>query len=133
MKFRTDGVTIAQLKAHGEERLDFYSIEDWDKTPAAIPGDVWRLNWHHEVDGVQVDNQIAGYAICCPKCKEVHYWTSANNCGRSDGSCAHEKARTSCWDWTGSAEDNSLSATPSLLNNTCGWHGYLTNGELVGA
>jgi hypothetical protein len=132
MRFRTDGEVIASLKANGENKPDFIDQSEWDRTPKAEIGDVWRIFWYHHVDQQQVDDQIAGYAICCPKCREVHYWTSASNCDRTGGSCVHEKQRTSCWNWTGSAEANQLSATPSLLCHTCGWHGYLTNGELIG-
>lgn len=40
-----------------------------------------------------------------------------------------------CWKWTGTIADGTLSGTPSLFSPTdlggCGWHGYLTAGEMV--
>lgn len=144
MRFRTDNNTIALMKALGQPmiRADWCTPEEWDATEPAQPGDVWRLRWYAQ----NGEGPIAGYAICCPKCLRVHHWSSAGNCGSRrerelpDGEgtvggkytmCDHQVARGSCWDWTGSAEENTLSETPSLLETgTCGWHGYLTNGEL---
>lgn len=117
-------------------RVNFRTDNSWDPNPRAEPGDMWRIFWHHEVDGQQVDDHIAGYAICCPTCKHIHHWTSASNCSTrgTGGSCSHQTELTSCWNWTGSAEEGTLSATPSLHCpkelGGCGWHGYLTNGEL---
>jgi hypothetical protein len=107
--------------------------------PIAQPGDTWRVQWS--------GGPMAGYAICCPGCKQVHHWCTANNCARdipwtvvgSDGQeysgmkCQHEGVG-SCWNWSGSAEDGTLTATPSLHCTKdlggCGWHGFLTNGEM---
>ena len=103
-------------------------------TPPAEPGDTWRVHWARTVDQVGPP-ALAGYAICCPKCRLVHLWSSASNCAskNADGGCAHTGVG-SCWNWTGSAEDNRLSASPSLYAlHACGWHGFLTDGELVGA
>ena len=111
-----------------------------DNRPGPEPGDTWRIHWYHQVDGVQVNNRLAGYAICCPLCKKVHNWTSANNCSQkrllvSGQSCAHIDAGTSCWTWSGSAENNKLTASPSLHCDAsvggCGWHGHLIDGVLV--
>lgn len=117
--------------------------EVYMQVPAAEPGDTWRVRWHNP-DG---EGPIAGYAICCPKCREVHLWASAANCSSrhsypvtgTDGQtyqgyrCDHTGVG-SCWVWSGSAEDNQLSASPSLhAVNACGWHGFLTNGELSGS
>lgn len=116
-------------------RTDGSFFEEGDTKPPPLPGDTWRIHWYNHVDGVQVNDQIAGYAICCPLCLKVHHWTTANNCPRIAGEgCAHEKAHTSCWTWTGSAEDGTLTASPSLYSvealGGCGWHGWLHDGEL---
>lgn len=103
----------------------------------AQPGDCWRVRWMATVDqrAAGIEGGIAGYDICCPKCLKVHGWTQARNCGQktSGGSCAHSGV-SSCWNWTGNAEDGTLSASPSLHCDAsiggCGWHGFLTNGEL---
>jgi hypothetical protein len=125
MCFRTDG--------------SHFDHDKPDNRPKPKPGDTWRIFWYHKVNGIQVNDRIAGYAICCPKCGRIHSWTSAADCsGRVEkGICEHQLNRTSCWTWTGSAEDNQLSATPSLHcvedRGGCGWHGNLTNGVLIGA
>jgi hypothetical protein len=65
----------------------------------------------------------------CPS--GVHFWTHGHDCG--DRSREH----VSCWTWTGSPDDGTLSAQPSLWVvpdlGGCGWHGFLTNGEMVPA
>lgn len=117
-----------------------------DPIPAAELGDVWVIRFDGDStqshDGKPDDWPIVGYAMTCPieSCEQgVHDWTWAHNCGQKlpeGGSrCAHMRDRTSCWTWTGSAEDGTLSATPSLHSPTdlggCGFHGYLTNGVLA--
>lgn len=113
MRFRTDG---------------YHNITDQQ------PGDVWRIHWYKQ-DG---QGPVAGYAICCPGCGKIHHWTTANNCktkGQKDPAypymCTHSGVG-SCWDWTGSAEGNTLTGRPSLqvTADDCHWHGYLTNGKL---
>jgi len=150
MRFRTDGWHYADLKALGWTRERFFAeysqlpdyFNKFVETPPAQPGDVWRIHWYKE--GGQ--GPLAGYAICCPKCGHVHNWTVAGNCSGkkhtikylgSDGSerfydiCEHNGVG-SCWTWTGSAEDNTLTASPSLqvTSPECGFHGWLENGEL---
>jgi hypothetical protein len=152
MRFRTDNWSYADLKAHGwtkeklaaefEHPLDY--ADALDATPMAQPGDVWRVHWYREGG---VEGPLAGYAICCIKCGHVHQWTTANNCKtnlqdvsytNNDGqlithkSCEHVRTGSgSCWQWTGSAEDNSLTASPSLQETgSCGFHGFLENGQL---
>lgn len=103
--------------------------------PPADPGDTWCVRWRgHGIVGTPeyLPGPIAGYAICCPGCHQVHCWTSATNCGPRNeyGSCPHN-GTGSCWTWTGSAEANTLTASPSLYaSNACGWHGWLQNGQL---
>lgn len=75
------------------------------------------------------------YALTCPNaaCEQgVHLWDHAYNCPvRTD-----PDARP-CWSWTGSADDSTLSASPSLHVMAelggCGWHGWLRDGEMVPA
>lgn len=139
MNFRTDSAHYAELATNPAKVREWYGdqpdiMAEIEKTPPAQPGDTWRLHWAGEGD------MLAGYAICCPKCREVHRWTSANNCHEQevDGLCIHERSTNggqlgSCWQWTGSAEDNHLTASPSLQIHTCGWHGWLRDGELTEA
>jgi hypothetical protein len=136
--FRTDSAHYAELARTPDKAREYYgndpaTLEEILRTPPAQPGDLWRIHWHSEAE----PPPLAGYAIGCPRCLEVHRWTSANNCheGEVDGLCVHERSQNggrlgSCWTWTGSAEEGTLTASPSLLNNQCGWHGWLRNGEL---
>lgn len=141
MRFRTDGAWHADWHARllRNDTLPEHVAESLDRikaTPPAEPGDVWRMTWSGEAD------VLAGYIICCPRCLLLHHWCQANNCTVGpkceDCRCTHSctKAGTlgSCWSWTGVAEENSLSASPSLHasgEGSCGWHGWLRNGELV--
>lgn len=163
MRFRTDNAHIAERKALGDtyeaSHVDSWATREiWDATPPAEPGDTWRTRWAVTVDqqvaGI-TEGPIAGYAICCPKCRQVHRWTTALGCPpvhhhkyidangveQKFSTCAHSGVG-SCWDWSGSADENTLTAKPSLHCVTewsghptggCGWHGFLTNGELSGA
>lgn len=128
MRFRSDSRYIAEAKALGRRYAKHYGTrKEWNAVPAAEPGDTWRVRWHGT-------DAIAGYDICCPKCRHVHGWTTALNCRSRDGkgSCEHS-GKGSCWTWTGSAEQGTLSASPSLLaSQACGFHGFLTNGALSG-
>lgn len=158
MRFRTDGWHYADLKANGwtweryaacfDESDDVAAIKrEWDAIPPAQKGDVWRVFWYHDENGQQVDDRIAGYAICCIVCGQVHAWTSAGNCSQkvkrsyvdSGGktveydSCAHSGV-SSCWNWSGSAEEGTLTATPSLMvipGHGCSYHGWIRNGEIT--
>jgi hypothetical protein len=135
MKFREHGSHVADLKAQGRywtPEATAVSLEMWNSIAAAEPGDVFRIRW-------SVTDAVAGYAICCVRCKKVHYWTSALNCalrkpeGLGLGFCGHDGIG-SCWVWTGSAEENNLTASPSLHSvldrDGCGFHGWLQNGRL---
>jgi len=132
MHFRTDGSHWADLKAQNLEWWDLgltdsKEREGFRRTPIALPGDTWRLSWYR----LEGKGPCAGYAICCPLCRKVHYWTTARNCKP----CPHE-GNSSCWTWSGSAETNRLTASPSLYCvkelGGCGWHGFLTDGVLRG-
>ncbi len=155
MRFRNDGWHYADLKANGWTLEKYHSWgeitgedrKEWDAVPPAERGDVWRVHWHGGGDG-SVPGPIAGYAFCCPQCGHVHTATSSGNCGQKiqktykdkDGkdvpftTCTHSGV-SSCWNWSGSAEDNVLTCTPSILVTEdkyepggCNWHGFLTNG-----
>jgi hypothetical protein len=142
IRFRTDGCHFVQMRAKGTEWRDIWGIskEEWDALEPGRPGDIWRIRWYK--DGSE--GPIAGYAIWCPKCNDLHHWTTATNCreGGQEHSyksgtgvertyyvCGHSGVG-SCWEWTGSAEEGTLTARPSLLCHTCGFHGWLTNGQL---
>lgn len=139
IRFRTDGWHFADLKAKGttaatmrnEYGYNEHDVARFEALPPAEPGDCWRVRWHKE----EGDGPIAGYAICCPLCKNIHAWTTASNCASRlpGGSCQHS-GNGSCWNWTGSAEDGTLTASPSLYCQEslggCGWHGWLQNGDL---
>lgn len=153
MRFRSDGWHYADLKARGMTFEEYHSWgpwmeEDkkyWDDCPKAEPGDVWRIFWGGEN---RDENRVAGYAICCPGCGHVHNWTTAGNCNskipasyvdsKTGGivqyqTCVHSGI-SSCWNWSGSAEEGTLTGTPSLQvtasDPECHWHGYITNGDL---
>ena len=168
MRFRTDGWHYADLKSQGwrfgergetggkvygayfDNDAEFEEVKKaWNETPPAQPGDVWRVRWYRQ--GVE-PGPIAGYAICCLGCGYVHSWTSARNCNAPkrqytykdlDGNektgevCIHSGER-SCWDWSGSAEEGTLTAAPSLLvcgadtsgGGKCNWHGFIQSGDI---
>ena len=113
MRFRTDG--------------SFFDPDEPAGKPAPKPGDTWLIRWYRPGGA---EGPIAGYAICCPGCRKVHDWTTATNCKP----CSHQGI-SSCWTWTGSAEANVLTASPSLHSvkdlGGCGWHGHLINGVLT--
>jgi hypothetical protein len=160
MRLRTDSWMWADIKigpqpiTH-EQAVKWYGEEEakeYDNTPPPAQGDVWEIHWSKTEpanDGTNTNNVIegigplAGYALVCPGCKRVHAWTTANNCARTvkfmwvdehgkqnEGAVCVHSGKSSCWNWTGSAKDGTLTATPSLLNHECGWHGFLTNGVM---
>lgn len=155
IRFRTDGITEAELhrdhlagkpvhacdsdycRDHRDERCPYHR-EAWEAVPPAAPGDTWRLTFHPGIDAPEgTEGPLAGYAICCPGCGDLHYWSSAANCATRRETaggfvtCDHQQQRTSCWTWTGNAEDGTLSAYASLhASRACGWHGWLTDGVL---
>jgi hypothetical protein len=152
--FRTGGWHYADLKARGwtaekyaalfqDEKEQQETKAEFEKIPSAKPGDCWRVHWYAQ----QGNGPVGGYALGCPKCGFVHVWITASNCAQkitrsykdSEGkdvtyqSCVHSGVG-SCWNWSGSAEDGMLSASPSLLaSGACGWHGWLRNGVMTGA
>ena len=91
--------------------------------PAAQLGDAWRIT--------STSGELTGYALTCPNesCDQgVHFWTHAYDCS------PETREHSSCWTWTGAPEDGTLSAQPSLWvvqdRGGCGWHGFLTDGEM---
>lgn len=148
MRWRTDGNNWAEFRALGtltdEEFKRIYGeseFRNYLNTPPAEPGDTWRIEWSTE------GNLLAGYAICCPRCKHIHYWTTANNCHLNEKEfsfldaegkeikykqCEHSWNHGSCWKWSGDPTQNKLTAQPSLhcTSEDCGWHGFLTDGFL---
>lgn len=139
MRYRTDGSWYAECAAmlrDGKPLPSPYDGEEYRAdiaaTPPAEPGDTWAIHWHAN----EGEGPLAGYGICCPRCREIHWWTTATNCttGLVDGLCEHRRAASgrlgSCWTWTGDPATNHLSASPSLLSHECGWHGWLRDGEL---
>lgn len=155
MRFRTDGWHWADLRNHQSDESiariykdDPEALAQIRATEPAKPGDVWRIHWRKEdASGNVIEpGPLAGYAICCPKCNHVHAWTTAGNCSAARrhytwkdaqgvehpaSVCIHS-GEGSCWQWTGSAEENKLTAHPSLLvtDPDCGFHGWLQNGVL---
>lgn len=113
----------------------------------AKPGDVWRLVIDPDYEAgkgrtyswLPKDGWIlGGYAIWCPKedCNEgVHWWSHATDCkGMYGEPCKYGErpGQSSCWLWTGSVEEGNLTAEPSLFaSGSCGWHGFLRQGEMV--
>jgi hypothetical protein len=153
IRFRTDSAFKADdtaRRARGEP-LQWHHPEelDVDPVPPAEPGDVWRVRWggtREQQERGEV-GPIAGYEICCIKCKHNHAWCTSTNCPTAkpftftgtDGKsytynrCDHEGVG-SCWVWTGSPEAGDLTASPSLWSvvekGGCGYHGFLQNGIL---
>lgn len=134
LRFRTGSwarASDAAMLALGRETL-WFEPEELTGIEPAQPGDCWRVRWGGDNGG------LAGYAICCPRCLQVHTWTSAASCmGRAlaagQGACQHNGV-SSCWQWTGLPEDGTLTAEPSLHCDSslggCGWHGWLRAGVL---
>jgi hypothetical protein len=137
IRFRTDSSYYAEVHRDvlaGKPWPDYLEPgerEQIEATPPPEPGDAWRLGWHGSPD------KTAGYAICCPKCREIHYWSSASNCASkrqtaSGGwTCDHQEARTSCWTWTVDETGKPIKAVASLFVNHkggCGYHGHLGDG-----
>jgi hypothetical protein len=148
IRFRSDNRYIAEQKALGRgfERVASWATRDlFDATPAAEPGDIWRVYWY-SLEAPGHLGPPAGYDICCITCRRVHSWNTATNCAsrkpiREEGTgkvigytCAHSGV-SSCWQWTGSAEEGTLTASPSLYSREdlggCGYHGFLRNGEIT--
>lgn len=102
--------------------------EDERAVPSAKEGDVWALA------------DRTGYWLTCPRenCDQgVHLWHHGVDCP-THGVTTPE--HPSCWTWTGSPEDGTLTANPSLQVLTtangqpthgCGFHGWLKNGVLA--
>lgn len=130
IRLRTDHRFIADAKARGIARWEHTTPEEWDTVPPAEPGDTWRVTWWRPNEEI---GPLAGYDICCPQCRQVHGWTVSGNCNAHTipgKRCDHEGVG-SCWTWTGSAEDGTLTAMPSLYAiRACGWHGWLDKGEM---
>lgn len=152
-RFRSDSWHFADEAARLERGLPLrWTLEnrpdefrEVQTTPPARPGDLWRVRWATRYDAEHPEpGPIAGYAIGCPTCLEVHAWTTATNCSAArrpiEGMPGHSvcihSGTGSCWNWTGSAEEGTLSASPSLYSvkelGGCGFHGFLTAGVLRG-
>ncbi|MGH7184697.1 MAG: hypothetical protein ACREIB_00230 [Pseudomonadota bacterium] len=118
-----------------------YHRERWEQAEPARAGDTWRCRWYRPPG--EPEGPIAGYWICCPRCGDIHPWTTANNCksrrelrsetGELQGYTCDHSGKFSCWTWTGSAEENTLDAKASLLCHSCGYHGWLNAGVLIDA
>jgi uncharacterized protein DUF6527 len=141
VKLRTDSFHIAGWKrAHalrgcdcppGQKNHVAHKPRKY-REPAAELGDVWKL--HNRNGG------LVGYALTCPleRCDQgVHAWDHAYNCAQRTDPDAPP-----CWTWTGSVEDGTLTASPSLMVmteidgrplETCGWHGWLRDGVMSSA
>lgn len=72
-------------------------------------------------------------AFLCPRCfpgHEVHVTFSGRGVGPEYG-CHNKAGNAVRWDVSGTGLDD-LSTTPSILiEDGCGWHGYITNGEVT--
>lgn len=95
--------------------------------PEAEEGDVWASRTQ--------SGTLIGYGLTCPaqNCMQgMHFWTHTID-------CKLPLDHGPDWSWTGSPEAGDLSASPSLMIVTeingqpidsCGWHGFLTNGQM---
>lgn len=140
MRLRTDSAIIAgwmrahEIKGCVKEPCDHIAHDPKYNTVApAQPGDVWRM---YAMVGDEAPRQRIpiGYYLTCPEpgCDQGgHSWTHAYDC-KGYGHCS---IGDSCWTWTGSPEEGTLTASPSLFSPKpfgCGWHGYLRNGVMEG-
>lgn len=133
--------------------LGVFTTEGWDVdsvreimgTESARPGDAWALIG----GGWAAPGVVGGYVLCCPleACESaVHPWTHAYNCPRAKsraGACKRGQSppgQDSCWVWSGTARDGTLTAEPSLHvvavidgkpTGGCGFHGFLRQGVLA--
>lgn len=153
MRLRTDDYHLAGWKrgALVGGRTDVAEQFLVDDVIEAVEGDVWVIRtmppgdedgWRTQSwGGDHEDWPVIGYALTCPNesCRfGVHEWTHASNCDQhfpaGGPRCAHQRDRTSCWTWSGSVLDGTLTASPSLHSPAdlggCGWHGWLRNGTL---
>lgn len=64
------------------------------------------------------DNEIAGMFVNCPGCGDMFALPFAV-----------PPFSTPNWTWDENKEKPTL--TPSIVHKTCGWHGWLTEGEFV--
>lgn len=132
MRLRDDSVHIAGWKrAHallgchcGPEMNHVAHDPDLAGVEAAQPGDVWELR--------NKNGGLTGYGLTCPneQCESgAHAWDHARDCPLRAAPDAPP-----CWAWTGSAEEGTLTASPSLHVvkewGGCGWHGFLRNGQM---
>lgn len=133
MRLRTDSLHIAgwrrsaALGAREVKGNDVFTNPDYADVEPAQPGDVWILR--------NRNGGITGYGLTCPNeaCTQgAHPWDHAYNCP-----VRSEPDAPPCWTWTGSIEDGTLTASPSLHVMAelggCGWHGWLRDGEMVPA
>lgn len=125
----------------GEWSKDFLDALNDPNFEAAQDGDVWVLRGEGRTQSVgegHDDWPVIGYGLVCPRetCEDpVHLWTHASDCEARYGQerpCKH--GGPSCWTWTGSPGDDTLTAHPSLWIKEpgCGWHGFLRNGKMQG-
>jgi hypothetical protein len=119
---------------------DYLAYLSDSKAEEVKPGDVWEFR---KVEGEKATQTyrlkgnehltVVGYGLWCPneRCQEgMHVWTHASDCKAPFGPCKH--GGPSCWNWSGTIEDNDLTGQPSLWANHpgCGWHGFLRAGEM---
>lgn len=78
-----------------------------------------------------------GLAFDCPcgKCDPETLWCFVGFANPIDGGPPHDPSRPT-WQRTGETFEN-MTLTPSIFRNPakggCGWHGYITNGQITTA
>lgn len=73
-----------------------------------------EFSWHLKTDGARY------LYFCCPTPSACLH-----------GLPVHAMSRTR-WNWDGNDDKPSLTPSVQCLVDGCRWHGYITNGELVG-
>lgn len=93
--------------------------ESWESFNNDSPGTIRRVNYWV----ASGDPAPCGYAIRCPGCNLDMTVTTHDPPSGPDG-----RAK---WTETGSLEEGNLSIMPSIWHQdeSCGWHGFLTDGE----
>jgi hypothetical protein len=85
----------------------------WTEPPMELIDGRWYGPPGYMIPTEDINHVFAGFVIACPGCGQL--------------GTARAGAK---WDVVGGSREDvtTLSLSPSILKNCCGWHGYLRNG-----